>query len=85
MNYEGKKWIPYALFTLAFVFYAIWCIADFADANGFVMCGRFFAAGLGAAGFFSLVSAITSFIIAFLSIIFIVVYVRRDAVSSSEE
>ena len=80
MNFEEKTWIPYVLFFLAFVFYAIWSIADFADASGFVMMGRFFDKDLGAAGFFALVYSIVALGIAALSIISIVVYYRRDAV-----
>ena len=52
-----------------FIWFAIWSIADFADANGFVMVARYFGAGMGVAGAFGIFVSIFSLVIAILAVI----------------
>jgi hypothetical protein len=39
MQKEGKLWVFYLLSLITIVWFFIWSIADFADANGWVMVG----------------------------------------------
>lgn len=60
-----------------FVWFAIWCIADFADANGFVMVSKNFAANRGAAGVFGLIAALLMLIVSALAVINSILFARR--------
>jgi len=60
-----------------FVWFAIWCIADFADANGFIMVSKNFTASRGAAGLFGLITAILMLGTAILTPINAVLFSRR--------
>ena len=62
---------------LAFVWFFIWSIADFADANGFVMVSANFKAGRGGAGFFGLITALTMLLISGLTPVNVVMFYRR--------
>lgn len=67
MKDEGKPLYFYILSFVIFVWFAIWCIADFADANGFIMVGKNFTSGRGAAGVFGLITALLMLCIAILA------------------
>jgi amino acid transporter len=75
---DGSVLIFYILSAVTFVYFFIWSIADFADANGFVQVGKNFNSGKGAAGFFGLVTAIMMIAISFLAIINGILFYRRD-------
>lgn len=75
---EGSPIIFYIFSILAFVWFFIWSIADFADANGFVMVGKNFSDDRGAAGVFGIVTAIMMMLISFLAAINGVLFYRRD-------
>jgi hypothetical protein len=59
------------------VWFGVWCIADFADANGFVMVGKNFAANRGAAGVFGLFTAIIMLVTAILAPVNMLMFYRR--------
>ena len=67
----------YILSAIVTLWFAIWSIADFADANGFVMVGKNFNSGRGAAGFFGIITAIFMLAIAILTPINVVLFCRR--------
>lgn len=67
----------YILSAIVTLWFAIWSIADFADANGFVMVGKNFNQGRGAAGFFGVITAIFMLVIAILTPINVVLFCRR--------
>jgi len=75
---DGSVLIFYVLSLLTFLYFFIWSIADFADANGFVMVGKNFGAGRGAAGFFGIVTAITMMGISILAVVNAIIFYRRD-------
>lgn len=59
------------------IWFFIWSIADFADANGFVMVGKHFSNSRGAAGFFGLVTSILMLAISILSVVATFLFYRR--------
>lgn len=59
------------------IFFFIWSIADFADANGFIMVKNNFDAGRGAAAVFGLITAIFMLLIGLLSAINLFMFYRR--------
>lgn len=59
------------------VWFGVWCIADFADANGFVMVGKNFTANRGAAGVFGLFTAIIMLVTAILAPVNMLMFYRR--------
>ena len=63
---------------VAFAWFFIWSIADFADANGFVMVGKHFSEDRGAAGVFGIITAIMMMLISFLAAINAVFFYKRD-------
>lgn len=75
---EGSPFIFYILSFVCFVWFFIWSIADFADANGFVMVGKHFSADRGAAGVFGIVTAIMMMLISFLALINAIFFHRRE-------
>lgn len=77
MKDEGKPILFYALSLVALVWFLIWSIADFADANGFVMVGKNFDAGRGAAGFFGLVTALMMLAASILAAVNAVLFYKR--------
>lgn len=75
---EGSPLIFYILSLVTFVWFFIWSIADFADANGFVMVSKHFKQERGAAGVFGLITAIMMMLISFLAVINAIFFHRRD-------
>jgi hypothetical protein len=69
MKDDGKPIFFYLLSLLAIVFFFIWSIANFADANGFVMVAANFVAGRFAAAVFGLITAVMMIIIALLAVL----------------
>ncbi len=78
MKDEGKAACYfYVLSFVVMVWFGVWCVADFADANGFVMVGKNFAASRGAAGVIGLITAILMLITAILAPLNAVLFYRR--------
>ena len=77
MKDEGKPMFFYILSLVAIIWFFIWSIADFADANGFVMVGKNFRAGRGAAGFFGIITALQMLAIAILGVINVIFFYKR--------
>lgn len=59
------------------VWFFIWSIADFADANGFIMIGRNFKSGRAASGVFGLFTALPMLAISLLAPLNAVLFYRR--------
>jgi hypothetical protein len=77
MGSEGSPIVFYVLSFITTIWFFIWSIANFADANGFVMVAQNFAADRGAAGFFGIVVAVMMMLISFLAIINAFLFYRR--------
>lgn len=75
---EGSPVVFYILSVVAFAWFFIWSIADFADANGFVMVGKNFNEDKGAAGVFGIITAIMMMLISFLAVINAVFFYKRE-------
>lgn len=84
MKEEGKAWLFYALSAFAVLWFFIWSIADFADANGFVMVASNVAKERSAAAFFGAVTAILMMGIAVLSLVNAGYFCRRSHVPADE-
>lgn len=80
MKEEDKTCLFYVLSVAAAIFFFIWSIADFADANGWVMLARSASAGNKGAAFFSFFSALFSLIISILAVANIGYFCKRDMV-----
>jgi hypothetical protein len=63
---------------IAIVWFFIWSIADFADANGFVMVGKHFKLYRGAAGVFAVVTSIMMMLISLIAVLNAVLFYKRD-------
>lgn len=77
---SSKAVIFYVLSFVATIWFFIWSIADFADANGFVMVGENASAGRGAAVFFGVIVAIMMLGISIVSIVNAFLFYKRDRV-----
>lgn len=55
MKNEGSRMWFYIISGITFVWFFIWSIANFADANGFVKIGDYFHDGYKTAGGFAIV------------------------------
>ena len=77
MKDDGKPCIFYGMAIFAFLWFFIWSIADFADANGFVMVKKHFDAGRGAAGVIGVITAIGYLGISILSAANAVLFYKR--------
>ena len=77
MGGEGSALLFYVLSGITTIWFFIWSIADFADANGFVMVAKNFKADKGGAGFFGLVTAIIMMLISLLAATNAVLFLRR--------
>jgi hypothetical protein len=68
MKQDDRACVFYVLTAIVAPFFLIWSIADFADANGWIMLASNASAGRGAAAFFSFFSAFFSTIIFLLAL-----------------
>ncbi len=75
---EGRAGVFYALSLLTFVFFFMWCIADFADANGFVQVKKYYDASKGGAGTFGLFTSILNLAISVLTVINVYMYYKSS-------
>jgi hypothetical protein len=73
----GKTIFFYIISAVVMVFFFIWSIANFADANGFVMVDENFKRGNGAAGAFGVITALMMLVIALLTPINAFLFFRR--------
>ena len=78
MKEDESACIFYILSGLAVVFFFIWSIADFADANGWVMFGKMVTSFKGAAAFFSFFTAVFCSLITLLTAFNVYRFWRRD-------
>jgi hypothetical protein len=78
MKEEAKVCVFYTLSFISILWFLIWSIADFADANGWVMVGKNAAAGRGAAAFFGVVTSIFMMAISILSAVNLYLFCRRE-------
>jgi hypothetical protein len=81
MKKDSKTWIFYIFSLLVVVWFFIWSIADFADANGWVMVSNNANNGRGAATFFAVVTSIMMLGISILGGINAVLFWRRTVSS----
>jgi hypothetical protein len=84
MKEEDKICLFYILSGMVIIFFFIWSIGDFADANGWVRMSKFIQASMGASAFFSFFSALTSLIISVLGVVNVYFFCRRDKAESEE-
>lgn len=77
MKGDGKPLVFYALAGIATAWFGIWCIADFADANGFIMVGKNFDADRGVAGVFGIITSVMMLIISLGSAVNIFMFYKR--------
>ena len=75
---EDSAILFYVLSALALVFFVIWSIADFADANGWIMLASAATQSKGGVAFFSFFTAFFSTIIYLLTAINLYLFCRRD-------
>ena len=82
MKGDGRPLVFYVLAGLAFLWFGIWSIADFADANGFIMVKNNFDADRGAAGVFGIITAILMLLISIGSAVNIAMFYKRWKIDS---
>jgi hypothetical protein len=78
MKNEGSRFVFYLLSFITFVFFSIWSIADFADANGFVRMSNLFKADKGFAGVLALLNSIISLGVAGLALVNAIIVFRAN-------
>lgn len=74
----------YVLSLIAAVWFFIWSIADFADANGWVMVSNHSANGRGAATFFAVITSLLMLGISILTVINLVMFYKRPSSDSDD-
>lgn len=84
MGEDDKIFLFYVLSFLAVVFYSIWSIADFADANGWVMMAWGVSHDKGSVSFFSFFTSLFSTLIVVLTIVNLYKFCKRDPAPSEE-
>lgn len=77
MGKDSRNWLFYILSAIAVVWFLIWSIAGFADANGWVMVADNSNNGRGAATFFSVITSILMTAISVLAAINAVLFWKR--------
>ena len=80
MKEDASICIFYIISGIATVWFFIWSIADFADANGWAMLVKNSDNDRGGATFFSAIGSILCTLIAVLAIVNIVLFCRRNKV-----
>jgi amino acid transporter len=78
MGGDGWATIFYILSLLAAVWFFIWSIANFADANGFVQVSKNFSDGHSATAVFGIITAILMMLISLVAIINAILFYKRD-------
>jgi hypothetical protein len=78
MKEDDKTCLYYVLSFAAAIFFFIWSIANFADANGWVMLAQSVKNGNTGSAFFCFFTALFSFIISLLSIINMGYFCKRS-------
>jgi uncharacterized membrane protein len=84
MKEEDKTCLFYLLSGMVIIFFFIWSIGDFADANGWVRMSKDVSSGMGASAFFSFFTALFSLIISILGVVNVYFFCKRDKVDSEE-
>jgi len=77
MKEKSKAFIFYILAFSQALFFLIWSIADFADANGWAMVRKYSDQNMGGAVFFSVICSILMLGIAVLAVVNMVYFCRR--------
>lgn len=78
MGGDGKPLVFYIMTLVASLWFFIWSIADFADANGYVMVAKNFKEDRAGAGVFGIFTAILMMLISFLTVLNGVFFYKRD-------
>ena len=85
MKEDASICIFYIISCIATVWFFIWSIADFADANGWIMLGRNSHNDRGGATFFCAIGSILCTFIAVLTIVNLVAFWRRGRVLGDDD
>ena len=80
MKEDASICIFYIISGIAAVWFFIWSIADFADANGWIMLAKNSDKDRGGASFFSAIGSILCTLIAVLTIVNLVAFCKRSKV-----
>ena len=84
MREDDKICLFYILSLLVTVFYSIWSIANFADANGWIMMAWGVTNGKGSVAFFSFFTAIFSTLVVVLTVTNLYKFYKRESTSVEE-
>ena len=74
---EGSRIWFYVLSAVMIIWFFIWGIANFADANGFVKIGDYFNSGYKVAGGFAIVESILCVVVALLGGLNVFLFSRK--------
>lgn len=74
---EGNKTWFYGLSAITAIWFLIWSIANFADANGFVKVGDYFRSGYKAAGGFAVIESILCLAVTLLAVLNAILFSRK--------
>jgi hypothetical protein len=80
MKEKSKAFIFYILVFAQALFFLIWSIADFADANGWAMVRKYSDLNMGGATFFAVIGSILMLGISVLAVVNVVYFCRRESV-----
>lgn len=69
---------------MVILFFFIWSIADFADANGWVQLSKDVSSSKGGSAFFCFFSALFSLVVSVLAALNIIYFCRRDKSGEDE-
>lgn len=81
---EARPCVFYILSILTICWFFIWSIADFADANGFIMVYWNSNSGRAAASLFGAITAIMMLLIAVLGVVNLGYFCKRNSVSADD-
>ena len=84
MREDDKICLFYILSLLVAVFFSIWSIANFADANGWIMMAWGVTNGKGSVAFFSFFTAIFSTLVVVLTVTNLYKFYKRESTSVEE-
>lgn len=80
MKEKSKAFVFYILAFAQVLFFLIWSIADFADANGWAMVRKYSEGNMGGATFFAVICSILMLGISVLAVVNVVYFCRRTTV-----